>query len=140
EAATGKPIGPRCVIPLPPEPESGWRAVHSHGGKAVLFAADKDVRLWDLLTGKPAGPVLAHPKAVNAMALGPDGRTAFTASDKETQLWNAVTGERIGPPLVHPREVDLAAFSPDGRTALTVSSDWVVRFWESATGKPAGHP
>jgi WD40 repeat protein/tRNA A-37 threonylcarbamoyl transferase component Bud32 len=42
--------------------------------------------------------------------------------------------------LRHPDPVWAAAISPDGKTIVTGDQDRAVRFWDAATGEPAGEP
>jgi WD40 repeat protein len=109
-------------------------------------------RLLDL-EGKPLGPLLPHPTAVQALAFSPDGTKLVTGcgnSDTapiagcEARLWDAASGRLIGKPFPHQGPVIAVAFSPDGKTFLTGSADRYARLWDAATGKtlcpPLAHP
>jgi len=62
-------------------------------GRTILTGSwDKTARLWDVATGKPLGPVLAHEGSVYAAAFSPDGKTIVTGSDDSTaRLWEVPT-------------------------------------------------
>jgi WD40 repeat protein len=134
EAATGKAFGE-------PPPKQGTPYNFTFAANAILFRNQAEAaQLWDLGTGKPAGPPLPHPR-LWARAASPNGRTMLTAGvDGTAQLWNGITGQRIGPPLQHEGMVTFMTFSPDGRMALTGSMDHTARRWDAATGNPIGQP
>jgi WD40 repeat protein/serine/threonine protein kinase len=106
-------------------------------GAATVLAAgsDKTARLWDLVSGQPAGPILEHDDPVRGVAVSPDGATLLTLSGDRLRYWDAATGEPLGPPREHPgltlqhRPDDRmpTMFSPDGRAAVTASG--AVFFW-----------
>jgi WD40 repeat protein len=96
-------------------------------GPALLLAAgsdDQTVRVWDLATGKPAGPPLT----------GHTGRV--------DQGWQQVDkdGHPVGPIHYSTGAVNSVAFSTAGGTVLLASAgaDGTVRLWHWATGEPAG--
>ena len=110
----------------------------------VWSAAGGEARLWDAATGKPRGRPLAHPQAVTAVAISPDGRTLLTGcADRVARLWNCDTGRPIGTPWPHPFPVETAAFCPDGKTVVT-GGGWQpsaeeaagASVWDITTGKP----
>ncbi len=48
------------------------------------------------------------------------------------QLWSVATGTRLAAPLPHAEgAVDNVVFAPDGRTLLTLTSNGIVRLWDS---------
>ena len=98
-------------------------------------------QLWDVVSGEPIGPVLAHEKVVSSVALSRDGRFAITGSDdNNARLWNGETGEPIGRPLRHQAFVRSVAFSPDSTRAVTVTNSGVAQLWSVPEGRPLGDP
>ncbi len=109
-----------------------------------LFAAAGDpglvgeVRQWNLTD--PAQPKLlrawdAHPDALYALALAPDGQTLATGSyDQRIKLWDTATGAERRTLKGHNGAVFGLAFRPDGRVLASASADRTVKLWDPATG------
>jgi hypothetical protein len=71
------------------------------------------VRLFDVSTGRPVGPVLEHKNTVFSAAFSPDGRMLLTGStDSTARLWAVPGGEPLARPLDLHRTVKLVAFTP----------------------------
>ena len=74
------------------------------------------MRLWDPVTGAPAGPPLTgHTGTVSLVAFGtgPDGRLLLASAsyDRTVRLWDPVTGTPASEPLTgHTNWVSLVAF------------------------------
>ena len=120
-------------------------------GRLLLASGSRDgtVRLWDPVTGAPAGePLTGHTGWVYSVAFGtgPDGRLLLASGSRDgtVRLWDPVTGAPAGEPLTgHTGWVYSVAFGtgPDGRLLLASGSrDGTVRLWDPVTGAPAGEP
>jgi len=101
------------------------------------------VRVWDAVTGQPAGPPLTgHTRTVAAVAVGRAGdrQVIVSGSDDGTvRVWDAVTGQPAGPPLTgHTRTVAAVAVGRAGDRDVIVSGgyDKTVRVWDAVTGEP----
>jgi WD40 repeat protein/tetratricopeptide (TPR) repeat protein len=105
----GGPLGP----PL-------WHvgAIHAatfdaHGTRAGTLAGSGTARVWEVETGRPAGPEVQHDRA-DGVVLSSDGRRLATIAN-DVQVWDVATGKRIGPPLTG-RGADLRfSFGTDAR-------------------------
>ena len=107
-------------------------------GKTLLSAAGiwgtqqpGEIRRWDVATGRqlPALPQ-AHPLAIRAIALHPDGKTLASASeDRTVKLWDLETRKVRETLRGHTSFVHAVAFSPDGRTLATAGGDRVIKLW-----------
>jgi len=93
------------------------------------FQSAHIVRLFDISTGRPVGPVVRPKNTVFSVAFSPDSRRLLTgASDNTAQLWTVPNGEPLGRPLDLHRTVRLVAFAPDGQSLATQDGD-LVRLW-----------
>jgi WD40 repeat protein len=118
----------------------------SPDGKTIAIAGI-DVRLWDIVSGKPIGrplmgPLsgLALPTFGTGVAFSPDGKTLAIAGI-DVRLWDVATGKQIGQPLTVPSsggQMRGVAFSPDGKTIASGGND--IRLWDVATDKQVGQP
>ncbi|MFI5456506.1 MAG: PQQ-binding-like beta-propeller repeat protein [Isosphaerales bacterium] len=88
------------------------------------------IRLFEVATGRPVGPVLKHKNNnVFSASFSPDSRMLVTGSgDNTAQLWAVPGGEPLARPLDLHRNVSLVAFAPDGRS-LATQDGHLVRLW-----------
>ncbi|AWM37971.1 ECF RNA polymerase sigma factor SigE [Gemmata obscuriglobus] len=75
----------------------------SPDGKYLATSSLGAVTVWDLATGRPAGPRGQVQGGIRAVAFSQDGRSVLTFADRadEVCVWDAATGEP-GSPLVPP--------------------------------------
>ena len=112
------------------------------GTKLVAAVADKTLekrsaRLWDVQTGKPAGPPLLHDDGVLHAAFSPDGTRVVTSSeDFSAAIWNARTGAPVGPRLRHRDKVRSGQFANTHNWVVTASDDGSAVVWDVSTGEP----
>ena len=118
------------------------RKVESSDGEVVLKVEGQrfkgTVRLFDVETGKPLGPVIqpvSHPEMksyrITALAVSPDNRTVAIADGNSSNdsgsvlVWDARTGKKLthydGPDDLG--EVFTLSFSADGRTLSITSGE-----------------
>jgi len=119
-------------------------------GRLLLATAgcDRTVRVWDPLTGEPAGdPLTGHTGRVwHVAAARAPGRRLLLASgsdDCTVRVWDAQTLEAVGGPLTgHTEQVVMVALGTAGGRFLlaSASSDCTVRRWDPLTGEPFGEP
>jgi WD40 repeat protein len=114
------------------------------GGRTLAAVGfDHAIRVWNLPTGRQAGPSIPARVAgsVNQVAFSPDGALLATADgDGTVRFWNLATGRQTGAPIRASTTTGLAAvaFSPDGRQLATADDDGIVRLWNRATGRQSG--
>lgn len=102
-------------------------------GAHTLVAADwnGDVSAWDPRTGRRLLRIPGTERAVDAMALSPDGsRLALCTSTRALEIWDVRTRRKSAAPWVtkvRPADCrdDGLAFTPDGRTLAVVTGDGV---------------
>ncbi|HTU88793.1 MAG TPA: serine/threonine-protein kinase [Gemmataceae bacterium] len=84
----------------------------------ILAAAshNKDVRLWEVPSGKLLHKFDRCEEAYPNLALSPDGNTlVFAASDKELRVWNVRSGKLLRTLELQAEPKAAAFFSPDGK-------------------------
>jgi WD40 repeat protein len=87
------------------------------------------IRLFEVATGRPFGPVLWHKNNVFSVTFSPDSQMLLTgSSDNTAQLWAVPSGEPLARPLDLHRSLSLVAFAPDGRSVATQDGE-LIRLW-----------
>ena len=95
---------------------------------AALGYQSPRVRLFEVATGRPVGPILHHKNTVFSVAFSPDSRTLVSSStDGTARLWSVPGGEPLARP-VDLHRIKLVAFGPQGRSLATQNDD-LVRLW-----------
>ncbi len=110
---------------------AGWiRAVAFLGDGEMLISAGKNVRLWEVATGKPVTEI-AHEEDIRSFALSPTGTTFSTlGTDRKVRLWNLETKQVLATFPVLPLYGDhpgVVVYSPDGTTLGIGDLDGRVR-------------
>ena len=124
--------------------------IFASDGKSVISAGDdKQIRVWDLESGKTARIIRGNvgegrEGQILAMALSPDGNllaaagwlTISGSDDYYIRLYDFQTGE-IKHLFTggHTDRVTALAFSPDGRHLLSGAMDKVAIIWDVQTGQ-----
>ena len=113
----------------------------------VSGSGDKTVRVWDAVTGAPAGaPLAGHGDWVRAVAIGRASDRDIIVSgsdDKTVRVWDAVTRAPTGAPLAdHDDWVNAVAIGRAGDRDIIVSGsyDRAVRVSDAVTGDAIGAP
>jgi WD40 repeat protein len=113
----------------------GW-ARPSSADKLITGGADKKVKIWDAATGKMLKEVDAHEKAVNVIALSPNGKTLATGgADKKVKLWSLEDGKLIKEIEAHSGGVTSLQFTLDGEKLITGGGDKTIKTWDAVSGK-----
>jgi serine/threonine protein kinase/Tol biopolymer transport system component len=98
--------------------------------------ADAERLLWLALQESRGTQLIGHERAVNCVAVTPDGRHAVSgSSDMTLRVWDLASGQEVQGLTGHERPVLSVAVTPDGKYVVSGSSDKTVRVWELATGK-----
>src|SRR5207237_77995 len=120
-------------------------AVSPDGRTLVVGDSDTTARRWDIATGQPIEPPLAHPApptdkddALTAIRFSPDGRRVLTADRYGGQLWDAATGLPGAIIPVNGLAPDPIRFSVDSKTVETELTDGSRRRWDPETGQQIG--
>ena len=132
-------------------------SVSPDGQQLASAGADKQLFLWDVVTGQALNSQQAYRAALRALAFSPDGVLASGGTDQIVRLWQVeraptaavdhaakeqAGSQRIGetsqlPRLLrgHTRFICSLAFSPDGQTLASGDADGTIRLWDRATGQ-----
>jgi WD40 repeat protein len=97
-----------------------------------------EVRAYDVTTGALVLTFApGHTRAITALAIGPDGRTALTGGeDNDVMMWDIASGTVLRRLVGHTGAVTDIDYTRDGRGALSVSADATMIQWDLATGQP----
>jgi WD40 repeat protein len=122
-------------------PEHLTAATFSPDGRwVVLGSTCKEVRFWDVETGKEGLAPLKHPDWVFRTAFSGDGRYLVTSCrDGMARVWDWRRAVVLRE-MEHADEVYDARLSPDNHWVFTACRDGTVRLWEWLTGKPVSPP
>lgn len=106
----------------------------SFDGKILASAGGEGtVRLWNVVTGKPAGVLKGHEGAVHAIAFTNDGTLLASAgADKTVRLWSVPQGDALAVLPGHTDQVAALAFSPNGQMLASGGHDKTVKLWDVA--------
>ncbi len=118
------------------------RDVALHPGGRLFAAASDDAtaRVWEVDSGRPAGPPLPGAVMDAAVAFSPDGRTLAVGDyGGQVQLWDWRAGSPARRAFVHDDIILRVAFSPDGRYLAAIKTkDWSGKpelvLWDVASG------
>ena len=122
-------------------------AEFSKDGRRIAVCSRDDLvtkcyaQVFDVRTGRPAGPRLDHADGVVVARFSPNGSRVATASEDFTaMIWNPITGEQLIRPARHRHTVKWISFCDDGGWFVTASLDRTVHVWNAATGDPLTPP
>jgi WD40 repeat protein len=105
------------------------------GGKLLVTADDRTVRVWDAASGKAVRTFAGHIGKLSALAVRPDGRQLASAGeDGGIRLWDLSATDEHRAATDAGDAVWAAAFSPDGSRFAAAGADRTVRVY-SAAGK-----
>lgn len=119
---------------------------HSSGINGVALSPDgktvasngwgeKEVKLWDAVTGEPKPSLAGHSQQVVSVSFSPDGKSLVSAShDQTARIWDLATGETKVILKGHTDKLELALFSPDGKTVATAAFDKTIKLWNASDG------
>lgn len=134
DLTTGHQIGE----PLQCQKEVQSASFDPDGRRVVTGGWDSQVRMWDVMTGKPLW-IADQFNYVLHVAFSPDGsRIAVASHDGGVWVLDSATGSRACPRMQHAGNATWVAFSPDGRELLSCGDDGCIRRWNSVSGALIG--
>ena len=106
----------------------------SDGRRALVAAADRSVRLWDVEARRDLKILVGHTGTVWSVAFHPVANLGISGGiDGTVRLWDLFTGSERTRIEAHDSLVSSVAFSRDGSRAISGGYDGVVRVWEVAS-------
>ena len=93
-----------------------------------------EVKIWDIISGKPPANLQGHTSLVTAVVFFPNGRRIATASDDRTiKVWDVATREDVFTLRGHTSGVVSLAISPNGQQLVSGSIDYSAKTWSAET-------
>ena len=139
DAKSGKPI--KVISQLQKDGPDIRDVCFSADGNRLAASTEKDIRIWNLKTGKLEKTLTVEEYSTFQLRFTPDGKTLATATSTtfrgKIQLWNVNTGKKLHQLEGHPERTVSLAFSTDGKFIYSSGGDGSVRKWDVATGKEA---
>ncbi len=136
--------------PIPARAAVEAIAASGDGRRYIAQLADRTAQVWDVETGRPAGPPLRPADAgwqaltasrtsesKPAIALGTDGSLALTTSERAVHVWETATGLPVGPPLEALTFVERVLLCDPAIVMAFTGSD-SVHVWDLSPGPTPG--
>jgi WD40 repeat protein/mono/diheme cytochrome c family protein len=111
-------------------------AFSADGRRAVVAAADRSVRYWDVEGRRDLKRFVGHTASVWAVSLSTDGKYAISGGmDGTARVWETASGQQIFKYTEHAGLVSAVGFNPNGRWGISGGFDGVAAAWKVATGE-----
>jgi cytochrome c len=111
-------------------------AVTPDGTTAISGSFDSSAIRWSLARNSAEQVLRFHESAVNAVAVGPDGRIITGGEDGRIAIWQPGAAAPTTVLEGHTAPIVSLAVSPDGATVASASWDRTIRLWPLAGGEP----
>lgn len=106
------------------------------GDKVASAGEDRQVHVWQALTGKPIFTYQQHTRTINALAWSPDSRQLASAdNDYSVHVWQADTGKGLVRYQEHTHWVQALSWSTDDRLIASGDEAHQIHLWDARSGQ-----
>ena len=107
-------------------------ALSPDGRMLASGSSDRDIKIWEIATGKCVKTLLSHQASIWSLAFSSDGKTLASASgDGTIKLWDTSQGIEIASlPITNPPLRDTLCFSPDGSLFAASTQKAGIQIWQ----------
>jgi hypothetical protein len=112
-------------------------AASAAGTRLAAAMGDRQVRVWEVATGRETLCLRGHTRKVLAVAFSSRGEYLVSGSaDMSVRVWNTHNGDCCSVLYGHTDAVTAVAVSPDGRWIASGGRDGSIFLWDARTGQP----
>lgn len=106
-------------------------AVSSDNSKMITAGWDKNVKVWDAVSGSCTDTLVFHSGTVLSVACSPNNKYFASAGwDKKLCLWDTKTKQLLKYFSDHTDRINLVCFSPDNKLLATASDDNTIILYD----------
>ncbi len=110
----------------------------SPNGQRLAVAEQRQVRVWEVATGRLRTELPAHTHPITSLAYSRDGRIlAFGSQDRTVKFWDVQAGRELRTLGQHDSIVVGIAFHPDGDRLAAMTQDGALVLWDVTSGREA---
>ena len=110
-------------------------SISSNSKYMISGSFDKNIKLWDIKTGKVIRTFRGDKYKVESVAFSPNSKYIISAGLLTLKLWDMKTAKVLRIFKGHKNIIKSVAFSPDGKYAISGSKDSTMKLWDIKTGK-----
>lgn len=114
---------------------SRYGSPHGHAtspdGTLLAVATERELRVLDARTGRPAAPLMTYPTTDGVpVAISHDNALIATGHDGVVRLWDVAAGRELAAMRGHTGKVYAVDFSPDDTRLASGGNDGSIRLWD----------
>ncbi|TVQ64088.1 MAG: hypothetical protein EA366_01695, partial [Spirulina sp. DLM2.Bin59] len=100
-----------------------------------FFRRSREIKLWDLPSGRVKGSLLGYSKGVTDLAITPKGDKVVSGSrDHTVKVWDLQSQRTLNTLWGHTDEIRSVVISPNGQHIISGSRDRTIKIWDLRTG------
>lgn len=110
-------------------------AISPHAPIVATGGEDKQIRLWNLETGRQLLVLTGHQKSISTLAVHPQlpHRLYSSGKDGQIKLWQLDSAVELVSINSNQHKVNALVISADGRYLITAGSDRAIKVWDAHT-------